>query len=90
MKTFLVARYELVTLLRKPAFLIIAVALPLVGVLVMTAINLSSEGEGDADPAEQELQVEGFVDQSGLIKSLPVIVHSFGAGIDNTDPKYRL
>ena len=73
-KTFLVLKYELTTLLRKPGFLILAFGLPLVGVLVLSGINLiksGSEAESEADGAAKELQIEGFIDQSGLIKALP-------------------
>ena len=74
MKILLVLKYELVTLLRKPAYLIIAFGMPLVGVLVLGGINLSQSGsqsEGGADTDPQELQVEGFVDKSGIINTLP-------------------
>lgn len=73
-KTFLVLKYELSTLLRKPGFLILAFGFPLIGVLVLSGINLiksGSEAESEADSASQELQVEGFVDRSGLIETLP-------------------
>ncbi len=73
-KTFLVLRYELTSLLRKPGFLIIAFGFPLVGVLVLAGINLArsdSQTESEAEAASEELQVEGFVDRSGLIKALP-------------------
>ncbi len=73
-KTFLVLRYELMTLLRKPGFLILAFGFPLIGVLVLSGINLAKSGspaESEADSASQELQVEGFVDRSGLIETLP-------------------
>ncbi len=74
MKTFLVLKYELMALLRKPGFLILAFGFPLIGVLVLSGINLiksGSEAESEADSASQELQVEGFVDQGRLIKRLP-------------------
>jgi ABC-2 type transport system permease protein len=74
MKTLLVLMYELTTLLRKPGFLIIALGFPLIGVLVLSGINLIKSGSGsesETDSAAEELQVEGFVDHSGLIKALP-------------------
>jgi len=73
-KTFLVLRYELTSLLRKPGFLIIAFGIPLVGVVVLAGINLArsdSPAESGDEAASEELQVEGFVDLSGLIKALP-------------------
>jgi len=75
-KTFLVLRYELTSLLRKPGFLIIAFGLPIVGVLVLSGINLARSGsqaddEADTDTDGRELQVEGYVDKSGLIEALP-------------------
>ncbi len=74
MKTLLVLRYELMTLLRKPGFLIIAFGFPLLGVAVMAGISLTgsdSQADTEADNTTQELQLEGFVDQSGLIEILP-------------------
>ncbi len=73
-KTFLVLKYELTTLLRKPGFLIIAFGLPLVGVVVLAGINFAksdSKADAEAENTTHELQLEGFVDQSGLIESLP-------------------
>jgi ABC-2 type transport system permease protein len=74
MKTLLVLRYELMTLLRKPGFLILAFGFPLIGVLVLSGINLAksdSQAESEADNAPEELKVEGFVDRSGLINVFP-------------------
>jgi ABC-2 type transport system permease protein len=73
-KTFLVLRYELTSLLRKPGFLIIAFGFPLVGVMVLAGISLArsgSQAESESDSASEELQVEGYVDQAGLIEALP-------------------
>jgi ABC-2 type transport system permease protein len=73
-KTLLVLKYELTTLLKKPGFLIIAFGFPLIGVLVLSGINLINSGSGsesETDSAAEELQIEGFIDHSGLIKALP-------------------
>ncbi len=74
MKALLVARYELVTLLRKPAFVIVALVMPILGVLVLTVINLAQSGSpsnNGSDPPSEQLQVEGFIDQAGLIRAVP-------------------
>ncbi len=60
MKTLLVLRYELMTLLRKPGFLIIAFGFPLVGVAVMAGISLigsDSQADTEADNSTQELHL---------------------------------
>ncbi len=70
-KTFLVLKYELSALLRKPGFLIIAFGFPLIGVVVLAGINFAKSDSQAKGEAPQELQVEGFVDRSGLINVLP-------------------
>ncbi|MFV1858911.1 MAG: ABC transporter permease [Anaerolineales bacterium] len=74
MKMLLVLKYELITLLRKPGYLILAFGFPIVGLLVLAGINLAQSGPQAEDSAAnepQELEVEGFVDRAGLIGELP-------------------
>ncbi|NIM92874.1 MAG: ABC transporter permease [Anaerolineales bacterium] len=75
-KTFLVLRYEILTNLRRPSFLLITFGLPLLGLLVFTVVtivrNNRTADPSAAEPSEQtDLLVEGFVDQSGLITVIP-------------------
>ena len=75
-KTFLVLRHELTTTFRRRSFLIMALGLPLLAVVVFAVLTfLRSDAEGSAGPSptpdQPELQVEGYVDQSGLIRTVP-------------------
>lgn len=68
-----VARFELVTLLRRPVYLILAVGLPLIGLLVMSLVaarppDLEMPGAGEG---ERALEAEGYVDLAGLLVDLP-------------------
>ncbi|GMR11654.1 MAG: ABC transporter permease [Anaerolineae bacterium] len=75
MKMLLVLKYELITLLRKPGYLILAFGFPIVSLLVLAGINLARSGPQAQDLADnepQQLEVEGFVDRAGLIGELPV------------------
>ena len=75
-KTFLVLRHELATTFRRRSFLVMAFGLPLLAVIVFAVITFvrgdadSSAGPSSA-PASPELQVEGYVDLSGLIQTIP-------------------
>jgi ABC-2 type transport system permease protein len=75
-KTMLVLRHELVTTLARPSYLLIAFGIPLLAVLVFAAVTIfrgSSPVSGvspDA-PDSSELEIEGYVDQAGLISIIP-------------------
>ena len=76
--TLLVMRHELSRTLRSAGYLIFAFGVPVVAVLVQAGIHLAqgrSAGVGQeapgASPAQVEMAVEGYVDQSGLIRRLP-------------------
>lgn len=74
MKIGLISRYELLTLLRRPAFLILAFGLPLLGVAVLAVTNLTGSNASDTEqPASssEEIETEGYVDMAGLIEGLP-------------------
>lgn len=74
MKMFLVGRYELLHLLRKPGFLILAFGLPLLGVAVLAALTLrGSEPEASAvqSPTTPGMEAEGYVDLAGIIREIP-------------------
>ena len=75
-KTLLVLRYELVTTLRRRSFLLMAFGIPLLAVLIFagaTMVNGNSINSSDAtsEPETFELDVEGYVDQSGLVSVVP-------------------
>jgi ABC-2 type transport system permease protein len=85
-KTFLVLRNEIITAITRKSFLFTAFGMPLIAVLVFLGASVlksdalsSLGGEGAAGDSDQpELQVEGYVDHSGLIK---VIHESVPEGI---------
>lgn len=73
-KTLLVLRNEIITAVTRKSFLFTAFGLPLIAVLiflgasVLKSDTLSSLGGLTGGSDESELQVEGYVDRSGLIK----------------------
>jgi ABC-2 type transport system permease protein len=75
-KTLQVLRYELATTLSRRSFLLVAVGVPLLAILIAAAAALLGDPapEGSGAPAATEssqLAVEGYVDYSGLITTLP-------------------
>jgi len=74
-KTGLIMRYELTTTLQRKSFLFIAFGIPILAVLIFAMVNLIKKGSPDVDDTSPmdmtELEVEGYVDQAGLIKSIP-------------------
>nr|NIV28573.1 hypothetical protein [Anaerolineae bacterium] len=75
-KTLLVLRHELATTLRRRSFLVISFGLPLLAIIVFAVLTFlrndadSSPGPSSA-PSSPEIEVEGFVDLSGLIQTIP-------------------
>lgn len=71
MKAWAVLRYELLTLIRKPGYLVLGFGLPVLGLLILSIVSLAkSDGETDQQPL-QKLELEGYVDRSGLIGMVP-------------------
>lgn len=76
-KTLLVTRHELGTILRKGSFLLLAFGVPLLLILIFAGVTIvksrsAEDGQAAADtPQEYELEVEGYVDHSGLISVIP-------------------
>jgi ABC-2 type transport system permease protein len=74
-KTGLVIRHELTSTLRRKSFLFMAFGVPILAILIFTVVNLikkdTSAVENEAAPDMSELEVEGYVDQAGLIKTIP-------------------
>lgn len=75
-KTMLVLRHELATTLRRRSYLLLAFGIPLLAILIFAAytiIKSDSAGNDDAESETEtsELEVEGYVDQSGLIRVIP-------------------
>jgi ABC-2 type transport system permease protein len=76
-KTLLVFRQELINTFSRPSYLFVAIGLPLLAVLILGGVKLiqSRSGEEDTTPAnpseEWQMEVEGYIDQSGLIQAIP-------------------
>lgn len=75
-KTLLVLRYELFTTLRRWSFLLMAFGIPLLAILIFagaTIVKGNSTGSSDAtfETGAFELEIEGYVDRSGLISIIP-------------------
>jgi ABC-2 type transport system permease protein len=78
--TLLVIRQEIITTFSRRSFLLFAFGVPLLAILVVGGMRLIQERRGDQNPAsgggsgaqsKYDLQAEGYVDHSGLIRSLP-------------------
>ena len=77
-KTLLVLRNEIITAVTRKSFMFIAFGIPLIAVLVFLGASVvqsgalgSLGGEGETDASDTpELQVEGYVDHSGLIETI--------------------
>ncbi len=76
-KTLLILRNELITTLTRRSFLFAAFAVPLIAILIFMGISTLNRNSPDiissitGAPRESEIKVEGYVDHSGLIKSIP-------------------
>ena len=76
-KTLLVLRYELVTTLRRRSFLLMAFGIPLLAILIFAGVTIVKDNSADSsdvttsETETYELEVEGYVDQSGLVSVVP-------------------
>ena len=76
-KTLLVIRQELINTFSRPSYLVVAIGIPLLSVLILGGIKLIKARSGEQDtspltPAEEwQMEVEGYLDQSGLIQVIP-------------------
>lgn len=76
-KTIRVIRHELITTLSRRSYLLMSFGIPLIGILIFTIISITKNGASDSGAVAQdtagpdELEVEGYVDQSGLINAIP-------------------
>jgi ABC-2 type transport system permease protein len=74
-KIGLITRYELSTTLHRRSYLFIAFGIPVLAILIFTVVNLIKKDSPEANDTSEmdmtELEVEGYVDQAGLIKSIP-------------------
>ena len=77
MKTLLVLKNEIITLITRPSFWLALVGIPLVGALIFTgvgAINKSASATQTVSQVlsgPQDTRPEGYVDLSGIIRQIP-------------------
>lgn len=74
-KTWLIFKYELISVLTRKSFIITLLLVPIVSTVVMLVIGIFGQNTGAAieqlfSPTPHTI-VEGFVDHSGLIQTLP-------------------
>lgn len=76
-RTLLVARHALLQHLRRPSFLLLTLAVPLVGLAVTLVMGLATQGA--TQPTGDELLGEstgtiGYVDEAGVIQQVPEFI----------------
>jgi ABC-2 type transport system permease protein len=88
-KTLLVMRQEIIKMMQSTGYVIFAFVIPVAVVLILGAIKAiqarSAGGGGEAisEPTEFQLEVEGFVDQNGLVRSIPEEFQGYLFAYDN-------
>lgn len=75
-KTLLILKHEFLTTLTRPSWLFVVFGVPVITILIVTVLNMVKAGSPDVETGSEapdpfELRVEGFVDQSGLVSSIP-------------------
>jgi ABC-2 type transport system permease protein len=76
-KIFLVIRQELINTFKRPSYLIVAFGIPLLSVLILGGVKLIQarsveDGAESISPQDEwEMEIEGYVDQSGEIRAIP-------------------
>jgi ABC-2 type transport system permease protein len=73
-KILLVIRQELINTFSRPSFLIVAIGIPLLGVLVLGGIKVvqnRSDTPSEPQVEEWKMEVEGYIDQADLIQIIP-------------------
>lgn len=77
--TMTVARHEFITLVRRRSFLIMVFGLPVAAMIIVAALNLSAPKEEDIAallmPSTPD-QVQGYVDEAGVISQVPEVLAS--------------
>ena len=75
-KTLLITRQELTNTFKRTSYLILAFVIPVLAVLILGGIKFIKSRSEKNDtltntPEEWQMEVEGYVDQSGLIRTIP-------------------
>ena len=76
-KTIIIIRQELINTFKRPSYLIVAIGIPFLAVLILGGIKLvqarlGEDGGTPVSPQEEwQMEIEGYVDQAGLIRTIP-------------------
>lgn len=75
-KTLEIMRYELVSALKRPSFLLFAFGIPIIVVIAFTGYsffksNQAAGGGGEQAQEDKGLETEGYIDLAGLITIIP-------------------
>lgn len=89
-KIWMILRYELRAALLRRSFLVVTFGVPLITVLIflgITTLGERSVGSSGTNLSSDvsELEVEGFVDQSGIIKEIPEDIRKDGILLEYPD-----
>lgn len=81
-KTLLVLKHELITVLSRPSFLFVIFGIPIIGAIIFSVAGQLTKGSSAQILLSQlistpsTVQAEGYIDQSGIIKTIPTSVES--------------
>ncbi len=81
-KTLLVLKHELITVLSRPSFLFVIFGIPIIGAIIFSVAGQLTKGSSAQILLSQlistpsTVQAEGYIDQSGIIKTIPDSVES--------------
>ncbi len=76
-KTLLVLKNEFITVVTRRSFILSLVLIPLIGFVITLAVGALQKGSGSSNPLTEiispslQSSVEGYVDSSGLVKTIP-------------------
>jgi len=81
-KTLLVLKHELITVLSRPSFLFVIFGIPIIGAIIFSVAGQLTKGSSaqillsSLISTPSTVQAEGYIDQSGIIKTIPDSVES--------------
>ncbi len=76
-KTLLILKNEFITVVTRRSFILTLVLIPLIGFVITFAVGALQKGSGGSNPLTEiispslQSSVEGYVDSSGLVKTIP-------------------
>lgn len=72
-KMMVVLEHELRTTMLRPSFLFFAFGVPIISILIFAGVSIyqAQKAESPAEEEAFEFEIEGYVDESGLIRAIP-------------------